>query len=83
MSICYWSVANLLYIDGADATDSDFYYTSRSVSIFFIVIISLYTVVRWFFHPIGGLYMAKRVLLAAILAASYQKTAMLAPLLVL
>lgn len=83
MSIFYWSVANLLYITGADNTDADFYHTSLSVSIFFIVIISVYTVARWFFHPIGGLYMVKRILLATILAASYEKTSMLAPLLIL
>jgi hypothetical protein len=83
MSIFYWSVANLLYIDGADSTDPDFYHTSLSVSVFFIVIISVYTVARWIFHPIGGLYMVKRILLATILAASYQKTSMIAPLLIL
>ncbi len=83
MSIFYWSVANLLYSSGADAINSDFYHTSVSVSIFFIVVIAIYTIVRWVFHPIGGLYMAKRILLATILAASYQKSAMLAPLLVL
>lgn len=83
MSIFYWSVGNLLYSSGADSLNSDFYHTSISVSIFFIVIISLYTLVRWFFHPIGGLYMAKRILLATILAAGYQNNAMLAPLLIL
>lgn len=83
MSIFYWSAANLMYITGADSINSDFYHTSRSVSIFFIVIISVYTVARWIFHPIGGLYMAKRILLAVILAASYSRTTMLAPLLIL
>lgn len=83
MSIFYWSVADVLYSSGADVLNSDFYHTSISVSIFFIVIISLYTLVRWFFHPIGGLYMAKRILLATILAAGYQNNAMLAPLLIL
>jgi hypothetical protein len=83
MSIFYWSVANLLYSSGAEAFSSEFYKTSLSVSVFFIVIITIYTLARWIFHPIGGLYMAKRILLATILAASYQKSAMLAPLLVL
>jgi hypothetical protein len=83
MAIFYWSAANLMYITGADSTDADFYHTSKSVSIFFIVIISLYTIARWFFHPIGGLYMAKRIILATILAASYQKTTMIAPLIIL
>lgn len=83
MSIFYWSAANLMYITGADTLNPDFYHTSLSVSVFFIVIISVYTIVRWIFHPIGGLYMAKRILLAVILAASYQQNSMLAPLIIL
>jgi hypothetical protein len=83
MSVFYWSCANLLYINGADSTDADFYNTSRAVSIFFICIITIYTLARWFFHPIGGLYMAKRILLAALLAGSYQNTVMIAPLIIL
>lgn len=72
-----------MYISGADSTNADFYQTSKSVSIFFIVIISVYTISRWIFHPIGGLYMAKRILLAAILAGSYKDTNMIAPLIIL
>ena len=84
MAIFYWSVANLRYIDGADSLDASFYRTSKSVSIFFIVLIAIYTVVRWVFHPIGGLYMSKRIILATILAASYQDQdqVMLAPLII-
>ncbi len=80
MNIFYWACANLLYINGAEGTNADFYNTSKSVSIFFIAIITLYAFVRWFFQPIGGLYMGKRIILAAILAASYQDTVMTAPL---
>lgn len=72
-----------MYISGADSTNADFYQTSKSVSIFFIVIISVYTIARWIFHPIGGLYMAKRILLAVILAGSYKNTNMIAPLILL
>lgn len=72
MAIFYWSVANLLYLDGANKYDSTFSTTSKSVSIFFICLITIYTIARWFFHHIGGLYMAKRILLATTLAASYQ-----------
>ena len=80
MSIFYWACANVMYISGADSTDADFYNTSKSVSIFFIAIIILYTLGRWFFQPIGGLYMAKRIILDPISAASYQNTKMIAPL---
>ena len=83
MSLFFWSVANLLYISGADRTDSGFYQTSKGVSIFFIVIIAVYTIARWIMNPLGGLYMCKRVLLATILAASYMNKDMMAPLLIL
>jgi hypothetical protein len=71
MNLFFWSVANIQYIAGADILDSDFAYTSKSVSIFFIVIITLYTIGRWVFNPLGGLYMAKRILIATILAVAY------------
>jgi hypothetical protein len=80
MNIFYWACANIMYINGAENTNADFYNTSKSVSIFFIVIIIVYTLGRWFFQPIGGLYMAKRIILAAILSASYQNPNMIAPL---
>ena len=83
MSIFYWACANLMYIKGADSTDADYYHTSQTVSIFFIVVISVYTLIRWFINPLGGLYMAKRILLAAILAASYLDKNMIAPLIIL
>ncbi len=45
--------------------------------------ITVYGTIRWFFNPLGGLYMFKRILIATILAAAYLKNAMLAPLLIL
>jgi sorbitol-specific phosphotransferase system component IIBC len=83
MSIFYWSVANLLYSTGADTIDASFHNTSRSVSIFFICIITVSTLGRWFFNPLGGLYMAKRILIATILAAAYLDKTYLAPLVLL
>jgi hypothetical protein len=83
MAVFYWSCANLMYAKGANSINSDFHHTSISVSIFFVVLISVYTIARWIFHPIGGLYMAKRILIAVVLAASYQETSMLAPLLII
>ena len=83
MSLFFWSVANLLYIGSSDQLDPSFYDTSKGVSIFFIVIIAIYAVVRWVFNPLGGLYMCKRILLATILAASYLDNRMMAPLLLL
>jgi hypothetical protein len=83
MAIFYWSVANLLYISGADSVDLDFYNASRGVSIAFIVVIVCYTVGRWLFNYIGGLYMSKRILIATILAAAYMNNSYLAPLIIL
>lgn len=45
--------------------------------------IAVYGTIRWFFNPLGGLYMYKRILLATILAASYLKNEMLAPLIII
>lgn len=72
-----------MYIKGADLTDNDYYHTSKTVSIFFIVLISLYAMIRWVFNPLGGLYMIKRILLSAILAGSYLDKNMIAPLIIL
>lgn len=48
-----------------------------------IILIAIYGTVRWFFNPLGGLYMYKRIIIATILAASYLDNRMLAPLCVL
>jgi hypothetical protein len=72
-----------MYIKGADQINSDYYHTSRVVSIFFIAIITLYTIIRGVFNHLAGLYMAKRILLSAILAASYLDKNMIAPLVLL
>jgi hypothetical protein len=78
--VFYWSVANLLYIGSTPNSNQGFYGSSRAVSIFFIVFISLYGTARWFFNVLGGLYMYKRIIVATILAASYMDDKMLAPL---
>jgi len=83
MIIFFWACANLLYIKGADVFDLDYYNRSKGLSIIFLVIICLYTVIRAIFNPLGGLYMAKRILLAAILAATYLDKEMIAPLVLL
>lgn len=45
--------------------------------------ITVYATIRWFFNPLGGLYMFKRILIATILAAAYLKNVLLAPLIIL
>lgn len=74
MNIFYWSVAHLLHSDNIQNQDEDFYQANNKASIAFIVIYSAYAIIRFFFNKIGGLYMFKRLLIAAILAgAVYRK----------
>ena len=72
-----------MYIGNANIYSQVFYGSSKSTSIFFIVFIIVYGTGRWFFNVLGGLYMYKRMALAAILAASFIDNRMLAPLLVM
>lgn len=79
MNIFYWSVANLLYSDQGKTIDEDFYNANRNASIAFIVIFCGYAVIRFCFNRIGGLYMMKKLIIAAILAAAvYNKHGYLA-----
>jgi hypothetical protein len=48
-----------------------------------MVLIIVYTVMRWFFNRLGGLYMSKRILIATILAVSYEDYKMIVPLVIL
>jgi hypothetical protein len=74
MNIFYWSVANLLHSNNIQNQDEDFYQANKNASIAFIVAYSAYGLIRFFFNRIGGLYMFKRLLIAAILAgAVYRK----------
>lgn len=80
MNIFYWSVANLLYCDDEGKRfDEDFYNANTKASIAFIVIFCAYAVIRFCFNKIGGLYMCKKLIIAAILAAAvYRKHGYLA-----
>jgi uncharacterized membrane protein required for colicin V production len=75
MNIFYWSVAQLLYSDNAQNQSESFYNANNHAAVAFIVIFSVYAVIRFiFFNYIGGLYMFKRILIATILAAAvYRK----------
>jgi hypothetical protein len=70
MNIFYWSVAHLLYSDEGKKIDEDFYNANTNASIAFIVIFCVYAVIRFCFNKIGGLYMFKKLIIAAILAAA-------------
>jgi len=70
MNIFYWSVAHLAYSDNFQNQDEDFYRANNKASIAFIVIFIGYAIIRFYFHKIGGLYMFKRLIIAAILAVA-------------
>ena len=80
--IFYWAIANIMYIGNSYDMNPSFYDTSRIVSIVFATGICLYGTIRWFFNVLGGLYMYKRIVVAAILAATHLDDRMLAPLLI-
>jgi len=74
MNIFYWSVAHLLYSDNFLKLNEDFYSANNKASIAFIVLLIVYAIIRFYFNKIGGLYMFKRLIIAAILAgAVYRK----------
>lgn len=80
MNIFYWSVANLLYCDdNGKKLGEDFVSANTKASIAFIVIFCAYAVIRFYFNKIAGLYMCKKLIIAAILAAAvYHKHGYLA-----
>jgi hypothetical protein len=79
MNIFYWSVAHLLYSDEGRNINEDFYNANNRASVAFIVIFCVYSVIRFYFNKVGGLYMFKKLLIAAILAAAvYHKHGYLA-----
>jgi hypothetical protein len=71
MNILYWSVANLIYSSSGMEMNKDFYTINKIASIFCIFAIICYSLMRFYFNSIGGLYMIKKILIAAILAPSY------------
>lgn len=79
MNIIYWSFAHLQYSESGKRIDEDFYNQNRYASIAFVIIICVYAFVRFCFNKIGGLYMFKKILIAAILSAAvYHKHGYLA-----
>lgn len=78
MVLFFFSVSQLLYDDVYPEASSDFHHSNVGASIFFICIISVYTLVRAYFNPIGGLYMFKRIVIALILVGAYSREAFLA-----
>jgi hypothetical protein len=74
MNIFYWSVAHLLYCDDfGKKFDESFFNANNQASVAFIVIFCAYAVIRFCFNRVGVLYMMKKLVIAAILAAAVYK----------
>ena len=83
MNIMYWAIAHFMYRGQCLNCDPDYHKGSLAGAIIFTVLICGYTIGRFFFNPIGGLYMFKRVLIAVILPAAFDDLRIIAPLLIL
>lgn len=82
MNIMYWAIAHFMYRGNCQNCDQGYYSQSLVWAIIFTILIIGYTITRFIFNPIGGLYMAKRVLIAIILPAAFDNLALMAPLLI-
>lgn len=83
MNIVYWALVHLQYRGTPAYNYTDFWQSSAAVAIIFLIAICIYSLVRVIFNPLGGLYMFKRVLVAAILSHAYMNNIYLVPLILL
>lgn len=74
MIIFYWAVTELRY--GSRLPTSSVYFKNLSfgIAILFIVLIIIYTIIRFFFSTIGGIYCMKRILIALVFAFTQEGT---------
>jgi hypothetical protein len=83
MNIIYWAIAHFLYRAQCLNCDPNYHRGTLAWAIIFTILICGYTILRFFFNPIGGLYMFKRVLIAVILPAAFDNLRIIAPILIL
>lgn len=72
-----------MYRGDCQNCDEPYYANSLAWAIIFTILIVGYTVARFMFDPIAGLYMVKRVLMAVILPAAFDDLAIMAPVIIL
>ena len=82
MNIVYWAIAHFTYRDDCLNCDDGYHKGSLAWAIIFFILICGYTIGRIIFNPIGGLYMAKRVLIAIILPFAFEDLRIMAPILI-
>jgi hypothetical protein len=83
MNIMYWAIAHFMYRDDCQNCDENYHRGSLAWAIIFTILICIYTIVRFIFNPIGGLYMFKRVIIAIILPAAFDDLRLMSPLIIL
>ena len=76
----YWAIAHFMYRDDCHNCDMNYFRGSLAWAIIFTALIWGYAIIRFFFNPIGGLYMAKRLLIAIILPAAFDDLRFIAPI---
>jgi hypothetical protein len=84
MNLVFFSVSQLAYSYGAwNNGFQDYFDRSQILAIITLCVVSIYTILRLIFNPIGGLYMLKRTLIPVILVFAYNIPALIAPLICL
>lgn len=72
MNLMFFSISQLAYSGDAYLNGfQDYYDRSNTLAIITIIVLSVYTFIRFLFNPIGGLYMLKRILIALILVFGF------------
>lgn len=86
MNLVFFSTSQLAYSTGAyegSPQFQDYFDRSQALAIITLVVIIIYTFIRFAFNLFGGLYMLKRILIAVILVFSYNIRLLVLPLAVL
>lgn len=80
MNLIFFSVSQLAYSTGAWQNGfQDYFGRSQVLAIITLCVFVFYTIARFIYYPLGGLYMIKRVVLAVILVFSYQYHLLILP----
>lgn len=82
-NLLFFSMTQLYY--GADGyfSNQEYFERSQATAIITLVLFSIYTIARFFFNVLGGMYMVKRFLLALVLMGAYNNLNFMIPVLAL
>ena len=64
-------MTQLVYSEGAEEKNRQYFNISQGFAIFSLAVIIIYTIARFFYNTLGGIYMCKRVILAMLLSICY------------